>query len=318
MKNLLKFALALLFSATAWAAAPVVIQPTDLLTNSRLTLNSNFLGLYNGSSGLIDCSGTTGSFVVTLNGGGTLPVCHTLTWANILLLSGTPASFVTSFNSRVNAITLMSSDVAAVEQDLRNSASPNFNGLSLGGNLAVTGTSTFTGAITANGGITGSGSWTGGVVSPTYGGTGVNNGSFTLTLPSSVTGPTNAGTLVGSADTSTVTNAMLAGSITNAKLSTPVTGQWCGTTNTCSATAISPKIVAGTTAALNAASPAIATVTGISPAFTSSSDYVCTVTAQGSGAPTHVFVVTNVSSSSFTVTGPNGATDTVNYDCIGF
>ncbi len=72
------------------------------------------------------------------------------------------------------------------------------------------------------------------------------------------------------------------------------------------------------TAALNAASPAIATVTAISPAFSGTNDYVCTLSAQGTGAPTHVFVVNNVSASSFTVTGPNGASDAVDYICVGF
>lgn len=247
MRNVPKFAIALTFSATAWAAVPTVIQPTDLLTNSRLTINSNFLGLYNGSSGLIDCSGTTGSFVVTLNGGGTLPICRTLTWANILALSGTPATFVTSWNSRSGAVTLGQSDVAAVEQDLRNTASPNFVGLGLGGNLSVTGTSLLTGAVTMSGAlavgtnqtiagnlnVTGSitgGSYSGGIVPPASGGSGINNGTFTFTLGGNTTfagafNPTfvipssstwtfpAAGTLIGSGDTGTVTNTMLAGSI---------------------------------------------------------------------------------------------------------
>ena len=82
------------------------------------------------------------------------------------------------------------------------------------------------------------GVWNGTLVSPTYGGTGINNGSSTLTLAgnvthagaftqtftatgnTSVTLPTT-GTLVGSADTGTVTSTMIAANaVTNAKLAT--------------------------------------------------------------------------------------------------
>lgn len=97
-------------------------------------------------------------------------------------------------------------------------------------------------------------------------------------------------------------------------------GQWCGTANACAATATSTtlKVVSGISAALDAASPAIATITGISPAFTGTATYACAVTASGTAAPTNVFVVNPVSGSSFTITGPNGATDTVHYVCVGY
>ena len=121
-----------------FAAAPVTIQPTDILANSRATLNSNFLGLYNGSSGLVDCSGVAGRFVLTLNGGGTLPVCGTLTWSNITALSGFPG-VVTTWNGRANAVTLTAADVAGVEQDLRISASPTFAGGTFNGSVSITG-----------------------------------------------------------------------------------------------------------------------------------------------------------------------------------
>jgi hypothetical protein len=138
------------------ATAPTVINSTDLLVNSRSTINTNFSNLYSQSSGLVDCSGVVGRFVVTLNGGGVLPICGTLTWANVLALSGTPSTFVTSFNARSSAVTLQSSDVAAVEQDLRNSATPNFAGLVIGGNISVSGTSALTNAtISGTLGITG-------------------------------------------------------------------------------------------------------------------------------------------------------------------
>lgn len=92
----------------------------------------------------------------------------------------------------------------------------------------------------------------------------------------------------------------------------------CGTANACSATTISPtsKVVVGVTAALDGASPSVAAVTGM-PAFTSSSSYTCTANANSAAATTVILAVNRVSSSAVTFTGPNGATDTVSYICIG-
>ncbi|MFP5227573.1 MAG: hypothetical protein ACLGXA_08065 [Acidobacteriota bacterium] len=254
------------FCAAAYSQAPTVINSTDLLVNSRTTINTNFSNLYANSSGLVDCSGTANSWVVTLHGGGTAPVCRTMTWASISTLTGYPGSLVYSFNSRSGAVSLEQSDVSAVEQDLRNTASPTFSSLGLGANLSVTGTSTLTGNTTVGGtlGITGnatiggtlavtggitSGAWSGTLISPTYGGTGVNNGSSTLTLAGNmaVAGAYSwtlnvpaagswtlpaAGTLVGSADTGTVTNTMLAGSIA----ATKITGTACVLSGSCTVT----------------------------------------------------------------------------------
>ena len=106
-----------------------------------------------------------------------------------------------------------------------------------------------------------SGTWNAGIVGGTYGGTGVNNGLYTITLAGSVsyagafttsgsfplilttTGATNvtfptSGTLVSSAGTNVVTNTMLAGNIAASKLvgtdiatvGTITTGTWNGTT----------------------------------------------------------------------------------------
>ena len=101
-------------------------------------------------------------------------------------------------------------------------------------NATTLGSSVVSSSLTTVGTI-GTGVWQGTIVNPTYGGTGVNNGSNTITLGgnlttsgaynttvavsanTSVTLPTT-GTLVGSADTGTVTNTMLAGSIANGKL----------------------------------------------------------------------------------------------------
>lgn len=135
------------------AQPPTAINSTDLLVNSRQTINTNFSNLYTQAPGLVDCSATTGSFVVTLVGGGVASTCGTLTWAEITQLSGFPGGFVFQFNSRTGSVTLQSSDVASVEQDLRNTASPNFNSLGLGGHLTVTGYGTFTGLVSATGGL---------------------------------------------------------------------------------------------------------------------------------------------------------------------
>jgi hypothetical protein len=86
--------------------------------------------------------------------------------------------------------------------------------------------------------------------------------------------------------------------------------QSCGTTTTCSHTAIATNaiIVFGTVALAGGT----ATITGISPAFTSSTSYVCTATDATAAAATKV---ANVSGSSFTITGTT--TDTIGYHCIG-
>ena len=111
-------------------------------------------------------------------------------------------------------------------------------------------------------------------------------------------------------------NIFIDGPIINATTSFAyVSESYCGTTTTCANTAISgPRVIFGSVA-LNNASPSIATVASISPAFTSSSSYVCTVTNATSS--TNGLKVANVSSSSFTITGPNTVTDTVNYVCTG-
>jgi hypothetical protein len=93
--------------------------------------------------------------------------------------------------------------------------------------------------------------------------------------------------------------------------------QSCGTTSTCAATNTSTtaKVVYGSVP-LVSGSPSTATITGISPAFTSTSSYVCVV-ANATNAADSALKVVNVSASSFTITGPNTVTDTINYHCVG-
>lgn len=96
----------------------------------------------------------------------------------------------------------------------------------------------------------------------------------------------------------------------------------CGTANACSPAIKSStaRVFSGISSALNAASPAIATITGISPAFTSTSSYHCTATLSGASAAgaTGALEITNVSSSSFTITAGNGVNIPAEYICVGF
>ncbi|HTA25961.1 MAG TPA: hypothetical protein VK763_20690 [Terriglobales bacterium] len=92
--------------------------------------------------------------------------------------------------------------------------------------------------------------------------------------------------------------------------------QACGTTSSCSATTESSPMVVYGSAPLVSGTPSTVTISGISPSFASSSSYVCTVSARS--APTGaLFSVANVSSSSFTITGPNTVTTVINYIRVG-
>jgi hypothetical protein len=92
-------------------------------------------------------------------------------------------------------------------------------------------------------------------------------------------------------------------------------GENCGTTATCGNTATPLVRFVFGSVPLVSGTPSTATVTGINPAFTSSTSYFCVVTNATTQA--NPVKVANVSGSSFTVTGPNTVTDTVNYICIG-
>src|ERR1700722_8333366 len=64
--------------------------------------------------------------------------------------------------------------------------------ISFGGNLTLSGTLTVNGAATFSGGIANAGTvsagtWSGSLISPTYGGTGVNNGTKVITLGGNLT-----------------------------------------------------------------------------------------------------------------------------------
>jgi len=92
--------------------------------------------------------------------------------------------------------------------------------------------------------------------------------------------------------------------------------QFCGTTVSCSHTALTTAQVVYGSAALTSGTPSTAVITGISPAFTSSTSYKC-VAGDVTTITNNVVVTSYASGSSFTVTGPATSTDTVEYICTG-
>ena len=138
--------------------------------------------------------------------------------------------------------------------------------------------------------------------------------AYSMTVPG--TGGTGfiLNTNVSSVDTWTFVGFNGTGNVVRATAVPSV--QSCGTTSTCSQTALSsPQIVTGSVALVSGA-PSTATITGISPAFTSASTYFCTLGAQSS-ATGALLSVANVSGSSFTITGPAAVTTVINYLCAG-
>lgn len=92
--------------------------------------------------------------------------------------------------------------------------------------------------------------------------------------------------------------------------------QACGTTSTCSATAMTSGQIVQGSAALVSGTPSTVTITGISPAFTSTATYNCTATEITNPA-NNLLSVAKVSGSSITITGPNTLTDVVGFICAG-
>jgi len=92
--------------------------------------------------------------------------------------------------------------------------------------------------------------------------------------------------------------------------------QACGTTSTCSATAMTSGQIVQGSVALVSGTPSVVTITGISPAFTSTATYNCTAT-EITNAANNLLSVTKVSGSSITITGPNTLTDVVSFICVG-
>ena len=158
-----------------------------------------------------------------------------------------------------------------------------------------------------------SGTWHGTVLSPTYGGSGVNNGSFTTTLAGNLTftGAFNPTFAIGASDTYTFPPANITVS--------GAASYYCGTSTSCSGTSEVGDWEFNGSVALSSASPSQATITSFSPAFTSTSTYNCTATPEGATAAIAAggVAVSKVSGSSITLTGPNTVTTVIDYRCKG-
>lgn len=170
-------------------------------------------------------------------------------------------------------------------------------------------------------------------------GTAPNQTTLNFPAPSgniTLNAPNTADTLVGRATTDTLTNKTLTSPVITGGLAVAQGGTAqtvastfsasagaypilisCATTSTCANTALgtTARIFFGS-APLVSGTPSTVTISGISPAFTSTSSYVCTV-SEATTATNNLLKVVNVSSSSFTITGPNTLTDTINYQCTG-
>lgn len=104
--------------------------------------------------------------------------------------------------------------------------------------------------------------------------------------------------------------------VPNLTLSNHAQMQFCGTTVSCSHTALTTSQVVFGTAPLSSGTPSTAVITGISPAFTSATSYKC-LASDVTTITNNVVVVTYSSGSSFTINGPATNTDTVEYICAG-
>lgn len=183
------------------------------------------------------------------------------------------------------------------------------------------------GTITTLGTIT-TGTWNSNLISPTYGGTGINNGIKTITLggnlvtigafnttvrttaATDVTLPVS-GTLVGSSDIGTVTNVMLAGSIADSKLSTITTA------GKVSTTALTGTLATLGTTAVTAGSTVV-TLTGLTSV--TSSSFVGDLTGNASTATKVNTAVTFNSSGAGAASGSTfdgSAARAISYNTIG-
>lgn len=93
----------------------------------------------------------------------------------------------------------------------------------------------------------------------------------------------------------------------------------CGTTTTCANTTNLSEWEIRGTVPLSSASPSTAVVTGISPTFTSTSTYSCICSPVGTTAVIAAggCGVSNTSTSSITLTGPNTVTTVMSFSCKG-
>jgi hypothetical protein len=217
-------------------AERLVVSGPGVLTLSGYSTNGGLL--FTDGSGVVSQTGA-GSTTQVLHGG-TSPSYSAVSLVNDItgILTGTNGG--TGVNNGSSTITLGGNLITsgAFATTLTSTATTNVTLPTSGtlatqaGTEALTNKTGFNGlVVTANTGVITTGTWQGGVIAGTYGGTGVNNGSSTITLggnlitsgafattltstaTTNVTLPTS-GTLYGTA-TSSITSAQLLGSLTN-------------------------------------------------------------------------------------------------------
>ncbi len=156
---------------------------------------------------------------------------------------------------------------------------------------------------------------------------GTAQGVFNPAVPGAIGGTTPAaGAFTTLSATGQITSTLAGGTapfavtsttaVANLTVSNHAKVQSCGASSTCSHTAETGSQIVYGSAPLVSGSPSAVTVTGISPAFTSSSTYSCAVSDDTTAIATGL-VLTYVSGSSFTVTGPATSSDVVSYVCVG-
>lgn len=238
----------------------------DIAVNGGdITTTSTTFNLVNNTATTVNFAGTATVLTIGANNLGTTTVRNNLTVQGNLVVQGTTTTVnsttVTVADRNIELASTLNPSNATADQGgiivkgttdktiLWDNATTNWNisehvNIPTGKSFKINnvemltatalGSSVVSSSLTSVGTLT-SGTWNANIISPTYGGTGVNNGTRTITLggnlitsgsfsttvtvtnTTSVTLPTS-GTLIGSNDVGTVSNAMLAGSIPNNKL----------------------------------------------------------------------------------------------------
>lgn len=142
---------------------------------------------------LVQRDATSGIFATSFTG--TTVSASSVTATNLVgTLTGDVAGNIAATNIASTTITTAGITASSgYTGTLLTAAQPNVTSLGALTGLTVNGTTTFTGTSSISGmsigasGIVTAGTWRGNIVSPTYGGTGINNGNNTLTVTANLT-----------------------------------------------------------------------------------------------------------------------------------
>lgn len=262
-------------SGTAWTAAPIVTADVSDLTTAATGITK--VGALSVGSLAAGFTAITDSFLATIATAG--KVANSATTATNL---NTPSAIVArdasgNFSAGVITASLTGAVTGNASTATKLAAAVNINGVAFDGSGPITVTAaagTLTGTTLASNVVTSSitglgtvtaGVWNATVVSPTYGGTGVNNGSATLTLGGNVT--------LAGAFTTTITVTA------NTSVTLPTTG----TLVNSAVTTLSSLTTVGILAAPHMTSPVIDSGGLTITAGTASLQAVTATTVQGSG-----------------------------------